>query len=62
MLFLKKHFGHYMVSQLQSQHIATYRDEGLAEGKQGSAVIKEIGSLSHLIETEKITNFYFSIH
>lgn len=50
MLFLKKNFGHYIVSQLQSKHIATYRDKRLAEGKQGSTVIKEIGSLSHLID------------
>lgn len=50
MLFLKKHFGHYIVSQLQSKHIATYRDKRLAEGKQGSTVIKEIGSLSHLLD------------
>jgi len=50
MQFLKKHFGHYIVSQLQSKHIASYRDKRLAEGKQGSTVIKEIGSLSHLID------------
>ncbi len=50
MLFLKKYFGHYIVSQLQSKHIATYRDKRLAEGKQGSTVVKEIGSLSHLID------------
>lgn len=50
MLFLKKHFGHFIVSQLQSKHIAAYRDKRLAEGKQGSTVIKEIGSLSHLID------------
>ncbi len=50
MLFLKKYFGHYIVSQLQSKHIATYRDKRLAEGKQGSTVIKEIGSMSHLLD------------
>ncbi len=50
MLFLKNHFGYYTASQLQSKHIATYRDKRLAEGKQGSTVIKEIGSLSHLID------------
>ena len=50
MLFLKKHFGHFKASQLQSKHIAIYRDRRLAEGKQGSTVIKEIGSLSHLID------------
>lgn len=50
MLFLKKHFGHYKASQLQSKHIASYRDKRLAEGKQGSTVIKEIGSISHLLD------------
>ena len=50
MLYLKRHFGHYIVSQLQSKHIAAYRDKRLAEGKQGSTVIKEIGSMSHLLD------------
>ncbi|MEQ1816795.1 MAG: site-specific integrase [Nitrosomonas sp.] len=50
MLFLKKHFGHFIVSQLQSKHIASYRDKRLAEGKQGSTIIKEIGSMSHLLD------------
>ena len=50
MLFLKKYFGHYKASQLQSKHIAIYRDKRLAEGKQGSTVIKEIGSMSHLLD------------
>lgn len=50
MLYLKKHFGHYRASQLQSKHIATYRDKRLAEGKTGSTVIKEIGSMSHLLD------------
>lgn len=50
MLFLKKYFGHFIVSQLQSKHIAAYRDKRLAEGKKGSTVLKEIGSLSHLID------------
>ncbi|SEF48471.1 site-specific integrase [Nitrosomonas ureae] len=50
MLYLKKQFGHYVVSQLQSKHIAAHRDKRLAEGKQGSTVIKEIGSMSHLLD------------
>lgn len=50
MLYLKKQFGHYIVSQLQSKHIAAHRDKRLAEGKQGSTVIKEIGSMSHLLD------------
>ncbi|SFK87479.1 Site-specific recombinase XerD [Nitrosomonas aestuarii] len=50
MLFLKRHFGHFIVSQLQSKHIASYRDKRLAEGKQGATVVKEIGSMSHLLD------------
>ena len=50
MLHLKKHFGCYKASQLQSKHIATYRDKRLAEGRKGSTVVKEIGSMSHLLD------------
>lgn len=50
MLFLKKHFGHFIVSQLQSKHIAAYRDKRIAEGRQGATVIKEIVSISHLLD------------
>jgi len=46
MLFIKRRFGHFIVSHLQSKHIATYRDKRLAEGKQGATVIKEIVYLS----------------
>jgi len=50
MLFLKKSFGHFIVSQLQSKNIAAYRDKRLAEGRQGATVVKEIGSLRHLLD------------
>lgn len=50
MLFLKKSFGHFIVSQLQSKDIATFRDQRLAEGRQGATVVKEIGSLRHLLD------------
>jgi hypothetical protein len=50
MLFLNKTFGHYIVSQLQSKHISTYRDKRLAEGRQGATVVKEIGSMCHLLD------------
>lgn len=50
MLFLKKSFGHFIVSQLQSKDIAAYRDKRLAEGRQGATVVKEIGSLRHLLD------------
>jgi integrase len=50
LLFLKRHFGHFIVSQLQSRHIAAYRDKRLSEGRQGATVVKEIGSLRHLLD------------
>jgi len=50
MLFIKRYFGHFIVSQLQSKHIAVYRDKRLAEGKQGATVIKEIGAIAHLLD------------
>lgn len=50
MLFLKKTFGHYSASQLQSKHIAAFRDRRLSEGRQGATVVKEIGSMRHLLD------------
>lgn len=50
MLFLKRHFGHFIVSQLQSKHIAAYRDKRLTDGKQGATIVKEIVAISHLLD------------
>lgn len=50
LLFLKRTFGHFIVSQLQSKHIAAYRDKRLADGRQGATVLKEIGSIAHLLD------------
>src|SRR5512139_2196878 len=50
MLFLKRSFGHFIVSRLQAKDIAAYRDRRLAEGRQGATVVKEIGSLRHLLD------------
>ena len=50
MLFLKRSFGHFIVSQLQSKDMAAYRDRRLAEGRKGATVVKEIGSLRHLLD------------
>ncbi|MEK7769339.1 MAG: site-specific integrase [Pseudomonadota bacterium] len=50
LLFLKRTFGHFIVSQLQSKHIAAYRDKRLADGKQGTTVLKEIGAIAHLLD------------
>jgi integrase len=49
--YLRRHFGRLSVSALRSNHVAQWRDKRLNEGKSGSTVIKEIGSLSHLLDT-----------
>lgn len=38
MPFLKRHFGHFIVSQIHSKDIAACRDKRLAEGRQGAAI------------------------
>jgi integrase len=48
---LKQHFGHYMVSSLQSKHVAQFRDFRINQGKAGATVLKEINTLSHVIDT-----------
>lgn len=48
--YLKAHFGKVAVSSLRSSHVASWRDKRLQEGKAAGTVIKEINSLSHLIE------------
>lgn len=50
LLYLKQHFGKMSVSALRSTHIAEWRDKRLAEGRAGATVVKEINSLSHLLE------------
>jgi hypothetical protein len=49
--FLKQHFGAVAAASLQSKHVAAYRDTRLAEGKAGATVIKELNTLSHIIDT-----------
>lgn len=51
LLYLKQHFGPLSAATLQSRHIAEWRDKRLKSGKAGSTVVKEINSLSHLIDT-----------
>jgi integrase len=47
---LKKHFGAVAPAALQSAHIAAYRDARLKTGLAGATVVKEINSLSHLLD------------
>jgi integrase len=48
--FLKRHFGAYRAIQLQPKHVASYRDDRLAQGKAGGTVIRELNALSHVLE------------
>ncbi len=49
--FLKGLLGHHTASNFQSKHVASFRDTRLREGKAGATVIKELNSLSHIIDT-----------
>ncbi len=48
--YLRNYFGKLSPAALRSQHIAQWRDQRLSEGKAGSTVVKEINSLSHVID------------
>ena len=48
---LKAHFGYLMVTQVQSKHVAQYRDLRMNTGLTGATVIKELNTLSHVIDT-----------
>ena len=47
---LKRHFGSYSLAVLRNSHIAAYRDKRLASGLAGATVVKELNSISHLID------------
>ena len=47
---LKRHFGAYSAASLRSNHIAEYRDQRLQSGLAGATVVKDLNSLSHLLD------------
>jgi integrase len=47
---LKRYFGSFSVAGLRSTHISHYRDRRLAQGLAGATVVKDLNSLSHLLE------------
>jgi site-specific recombinase XerC len=49
--YLKTHFGKLSASALRSTHVAQWRDRRLKEGRAGSTIVKEINSLSHVLDT-----------
>lgn len=49
--FLKDRLGKLSPARLTSKHVAAFRDVRLREGRAGATVVKELNSLSHLIDT-----------
>jgi integrase len=47
---LRSAFGHYSLAILRNVHIAAYRDQRLASGASGATVVKDLCSLSHVID------------
>lgn len=47
---LKVPFGHYALAALQPRHVAAYRDERLSAGRAGATIVKEMKSLSLVID------------
>lgn len=47
---LEKHFGFLMATQLQSKHVAEFRDFRIGQGKAGATVVKELNTLSHVVD------------
>ena len=47
---INKHFGQYSLSQLNPEKVALFRDLRLSGGCSGATVIKDINSISHVIE------------
>ncbi|MGV3628155.1 MAG: site-specific integrase [Betaproteobacteria bacterium] len=50
---LKDALGRLPVARLRPQDIASYRDQRIAQGMAGGTVIKDINTLSHVIQTAR---------
>lgn len=48
---LSDYLGHFSASSLQSMHIANFRDSRIKQGLSGATVLKDINTLSHVIDT-----------
>ena len=51
LLGLKRTIGQYRVLQIQSKHIAKYRDARLKDGKSGSTILNELSLISQVFDT-----------
>lgn len=49
--YLKREFGALSLAALQTKHVSAYREKRLAEGRAAATIIKELNSLSHVIDT-----------
>ncbi|MEI2636663.1 MAG: site-specific integrase [Methylotenera sp.] len=50
LLNLKKAIGHYRVLQIQSKHIAQYRDSRINNGKSSSTILNELSLISQVFD------------
>lgn len=50
LLNLKKTIGHYRILQIQSKHIAQYRDSRISSGKSGSTILNELSLISQVFD------------
>jgi len=48
--FVCRHFGGFTLATLQPKHIAAYRDSRLASGTAGATIVKELGTLSRVVD------------
>ena len=48
---LNRFFGSFTLARLQSSMVAQFRDERLNEGLSGSTVVKDLNTLSHIVDT-----------
>ena len=48
---LKKHFGRLYLNQINPSKVALFRDLRLSQGLSGATVVKDLNTLSHLIDT-----------
>ena len=48
---IKVHLGAYSLARLQNKHITAYRDSRLKAGVTGATITRELGILSHILDT-----------
>jgi integrase len=51
LMFLRLHFGVFALAAIQPKDISAYRDARIASGRAGATVVKELNTLSRVIDT-----------